>query len=210
MKCASVIFISGRSPTASFTLRRPFGRIFASREYFQALLEYQRRRRRFGRTDEQIDDLDTVDGEGGWKAILAPGSRRQRSEYRLLIVLWWGGRRPWLFAAFFLILTSAALHEYFTIVFPDVAEISARASFSACALAGALLASDRAGFPHSIGLILLLGFCICPFLGGDLETRLRRLLWTVTRRILSRLAGAPLDLAFRIDPTDEPGCFSLC
>ena len=33
---------------------------FREREYLQALLEYQRRRRRFGRTDEQIDDLDTV------------------------------------------------------------------------------------------------------------------------------------------------------
>ena len=33
---------------------------FREREFFQALLEYQRRRRRFGRTDEQIDDLDTL------------------------------------------------------------------------------------------------------------------------------------------------------
>jgi undecaprenyl diphosphate synthase len=33
---------------------------FREREFFQALLEYQRRRRRFGRTDEQIADLDTL------------------------------------------------------------------------------------------------------------------------------------------------------
>ena len=54
---------------------------FREKEYLQALLEYQRRRRRFGRTDEQIKDLAPYGG-GQWKAILAQGSRRQRSEYR--------------------------------------------------------------------------------------------------------------------------------
>ena len=40
------------------------------------------------------------------------------------------------------------------------------------ALAGALLASEEQAFRTQLSLILLLGFCICPFLGGDLEARL--------------------------------------
>jgi undecaprenyl diphosphate synthase len=39
---------------------------FREREYLQALLDYQRRRRRFGRTDEQLDNLATPSlGAGG-------------------------------------------------------------------------------------------------------------------------------------------------
>jgi undecaprenyl diphosphate synthase len=39
---------------------------FREREYLQALLDFQRRRRRFGRTDEQVDDLVTRSvGAGG-------------------------------------------------------------------------------------------------------------------------------------------------
>jgi undecaprenyl diphosphate synthase len=38
---------------------------FREREYLQALLDYQRRRRRFGRTDEQIQDSTLRLGAGG-------------------------------------------------------------------------------------------------------------------------------------------------
>jgi undecaprenyl diphosphate synthase len=38
---------------------------FREREYLQALVEYQRRRRRFGRTDEQIDQSATPSIEAG-------------------------------------------------------------------------------------------------------------------------------------------------
>jgi undecaprenyl diphosphate synthase len=38
---------------------------FREREYLQALLEYQRRRRRFGRTDEQIDESTEAELEAG-------------------------------------------------------------------------------------------------------------------------------------------------
>ncbi len=38
---------------------------FREKEYLQALLEYQRRRRRFGRTDEQLDDLGEPSVEAG-------------------------------------------------------------------------------------------------------------------------------------------------
>ena len=38
---------------------------FREREYLEALLDYQRRRRRFGRTDEQIDDSTLRLGAGG-------------------------------------------------------------------------------------------------------------------------------------------------
>jgi undecaprenyl diphosphate synthase len=38
---------------------------FREREYLQALLDYQRRRRRFGRTDEQIEDSTLRLGAGG-------------------------------------------------------------------------------------------------------------------------------------------------
>ena len=41
---------------------------FREKEFLQALLEYQRRRRRFGRTDEQIDDVETL-------AVTAGGSQ---------------------------------------------------------------------------------------------------------------------------------------
>jgi phosphatidate cytidylyltransferase len=42
-----------------------------------------------------------------------------------------------------------------------------------------LLASEDQDFRIQLSLILLLGFCIYPFLGGNLETRLHRLLWTL-------------------------------
>jgi undecaprenyl diphosphate synthase len=38
---------------------------FREKEYLHALLDYQRRRRRFGRTDEQIEDLLTPMVEAG-------------------------------------------------------------------------------------------------------------------------------------------------
>jgi len=38
---------------------------FREKEYLQALLEYQRRRRRFGRTDEQVDEVVTPQLEAG-------------------------------------------------------------------------------------------------------------------------------------------------
>jgi undecaprenyl diphosphate synthase len=38
---------------------------FREKEYLQALLEYQRRRRRFGRTDEQVDEVATPQLEAG-------------------------------------------------------------------------------------------------------------------------------------------------
>jgi undecaprenyl diphosphate synthase len=38
---------------------------FREKEYLQALLEYQRRRRRFGRTDEQLEELTTPSMEAG-------------------------------------------------------------------------------------------------------------------------------------------------
>jgi undecaprenyl diphosphate synthase len=38
---------------------------FREKEYLQALLEYQRRRRRFGRTDEQLEELVTPSVEAG-------------------------------------------------------------------------------------------------------------------------------------------------
>jgi undecaprenyl diphosphate synthase len=38
---------------------------FSEKEYLQALLEYQRRRRRFGRTDEQLEELTTPSMEAG-------------------------------------------------------------------------------------------------------------------------------------------------
>ena len=38
---------------------------FREQEFFQALIEYQRRRRRFGRTDEQLVELDSTSMEAG-------------------------------------------------------------------------------------------------------------------------------------------------
>jgi len=38
---------------------------FREKEYLAALLEYQRRRRRFGRTDEQVDEVATPQLEAG-------------------------------------------------------------------------------------------------------------------------------------------------
>ena len=38
---------------------------FREREYLQALLDYQRRRRRFGRTDEQLKDIVSRSVEAG-------------------------------------------------------------------------------------------------------------------------------------------------
>lgn len=84
-----------------------------------------------------------------------------------------------MFSAFFLILTGAALHEYFRIVFPGRCWDQRAGMLFGLALAGALLASEAEGFPISLSSILLLGFVIYPFLGGNLETRAHRLLWTL-------------------------------
>jgi phosphatidate cytidylyltransferase len=90
-----------------------------------------------------------------------------------------GWAPSWMFTAFFLILTGAALREYFLIVFPGRCWDQCAGIVFGLALAGALLASEEQAFRIQLSLILLLGFCIYPFLGGDLETRLRRLLWTL-------------------------------
>jgi undecaprenyl diphosphate synthase len=54
-ECASAISTCGRSPTANCTSRPPSGRISAKRNFFR-LCSVSAPARRFGRTDEQVDD----------------------------------------------------------------------------------------------------------------------------------------------------------
>ena len=75
-----------------------FGRIFARESFFKPSLNIsvgagalaaRRANRRFGHGD----------GDGGWKAILAPGSRRQRWIPLLIGLVGWAP--SWMFTAFF-------------------------------------------------------------------------------------------------------------
>lgn len=90
-----------------------------------------------------------------------------------------GWAPSWMFTVFFLILTGAALREYFLLVFPGRCWDQRAGVLFGLALAAALLASEEDGFPIPLSSILLLGFVIYPFLGGNLETRVHRLLWTL-------------------------------
>ena len=84
-----------------------------------------------------------------------------------------------MFTAFFLILTAAALREYFLIVFPRRCGDQIVGILFGLALAAASMAGEANGLTIQLSSILLLTFAICLFLRGNLETRLYRLLWTL-------------------------------
>ena len=90
-----------------------------------------------------------------------------------------GWAPSWMFTAFFLILTAAALREYFLIVFPRRCWDQIAGMLFGLALAAASVAGEANGLPMQLSSILLLTFAIYPFLRGNLETRLHRLLWTL-------------------------------
>ena len=95
---------------------------FRETEYLQALLAYQRRRRRFGRTDEQVERADASCRQGPMDANL---SVRIVTAAVGLTGCWFGlsaGVRLGCFLRRSFSLTLAALREFFAMAFPDFLE----------------------------------------------------------------------------------------
>jgi len=90
-----------------------------------------------------------------------------------------GWAPTWMFTTVFLLLTGAALREYFQIVFPGRFWDQCVGVLFGLALAAALLASDKLDFRVALGVILLVGFATGLFFRSGLEARLQRLLWTL-------------------------------
>jgi phosphatidate cytidylyltransferase len=92
-----------------------------------------------------------------------------------LLVLFVGWSPSWLFAAVFFVLTVGALHEYFTIVFPNRgADRRLGTGFGIC-LSGTIFLNKHVDPLLWLDLVVLIGFCIYTFSGGALPDRLKRL-----------------------------------
>lgn len=89
----------------------------------------------------------------------------------------WGP--TWLFTSFFLLVTAAALHEYFSIVFPGRRRDQCLGMTFGLTLAVITLAGDLQVMPLALSAVLLCVFAAYAFLKGRHETRLHRLLWTL-------------------------------
>jgi phosphatidate cytidylyltransferase len=85
----------------------------------------------------------------------------------------------WLFTIFFLLITAAALREYFSIVFPGRLLEQCLGMIFGLVLAVIMLVGDPQFMPLALSAVLLLTFAIYPFLNGHLDARLQRLLWTL-------------------------------
>ena len=90
-----------------------------------------------------------------------------------------GWAPPWLFAGFFLLVTLAALREYFAIVFAARYRDQCLGMIFGLVLALTVLVSNQQRLPLELSVILLLAFSVYPFMGGNLEERMHRLLWTL-------------------------------
>ena len=84
---------------------------FREKEYLQALLDFQRRRRRFGRTDEQLKDSSSL----RWRPVDANLSSRVATAAVgvPLLVLLVGWSPPWLFSAVFFIVDGRRIARVF-------------------------------------------------------------------------------------------------
>jgi phosphatidate cytidylyltransferase len=95
----------------------------------------------------------------------------------LVAVVGWGPE--WLFALFVLLVTTAALHEYFSIAIPNRNREQYFGLIFGLALAVVMLAGDPQSLPVSLSAVLMSVFAGYPFMDGDPEERLQRLLRTL-------------------------------
>ncbi len=94
----------------------------------------------------------------------------------LIFVVGWG--QPWLFLSAVVLLTLAALHEYFIIVFRGRVRDQLLGVSFGIALASLIVAPD-AMLEIGLGLLLTLLFSVFLFMGGELDERLTRIAWTL-------------------------------
>jgi phosphatidate cytidylyltransferase len=92
-----------------------------------------------------------------------------------LLVLLVGWSPPWLFAAVFFVVTLGALHEYFTIAFPNRnRDRGIGIAFGIC-LSGAIFLDDYVPSLVWLDMVILVGLCVYLWTGGALADRLNRL-----------------------------------
>jgi phosphatidate cytidylyltransferase len=95
----------------------------------------------------------------------------------LIAMVGWGP--GWLFTIFFLIVTAAALREYFVIAFAGrILDQSLGFAFG-FGLALAVVFGDARDFRAQVGILLLLAFAVHFFLRGSIQERMQHLLWTL-------------------------------
>jgi len=92
-----------------------------------------------------------------------------------LLVLLVGWSPPWLFAAVFFIVTVGALHEYFTIVFPNRSRDRRLGIAFGISLSGAIFLNDHVGSLIWVDMVVLIGLCVYISSGGALVDRLNGL-----------------------------------
>lgn len=95
----------------------------------------------------------------------------------LIALVGWGP--VWLFAGFFLLVTLAALREYFAIVFPGRCRDQWQGMFFGLVVALAVVFADTQNLRFDLGFLLMLVFAVHLFMSGTLEERMQRLVWTV-------------------------------
>jgi phosphatidate cytidylyltransferase len=92
-----------------------------------------------------------------------------------LLVLLVGWSPPWLFAVVFFVVTVGALHEYFTIAFPNRSRDRAMGIAFGICLSGAIFLDDYVRSLVWLDIVILAGFCVYLSSGGALADRLNRL-----------------------------------
>jgi phosphatidate cytidylyltransferase len=96
------------------------------------------------------------------------------------LLVWLVGWSPlWFLTGFFLILTIAALREYFALVFPGRRQDQIIGILFGLVLALLVLLRERQAPLSDLGAVLLLCFSAYLFIPGDLSVRMDRLRWTL-------------------------------
>lgn len=96
-----------------------------------------------------------------------------------LLVLLIGWSPPWLFAAVLVILTAAALREYFAMAFPQRWQDQGIGIAFGLLLSTGIFLSERLDFVSWLGTLLVIVFSIGLFAPGTLNERFNRLLFTL-------------------------------
>jgi len=92
-----------------------------------------------------------------------------------LLVLLVGWSPAWLFAAVFFLVTLGALHEYFTIAFPNRSRDRRMGIGLGICLSGAIFFADYVRSLVWLDMVVLVGLCVYLSSGGALPDRLNRL-----------------------------------
>jgi phosphatidate cytidylyltransferase len=95
-------------------------------------------------------------------------------------LVWLVGWSPsWLFSAVLLVVTFAALSEYFALVFPHGRRDRWLGISFGLALSAFVFLEDRYPLTHWLGILLILTFSLYLFTPGELSERLNRLVWSL-------------------------------